>query len=149
MSQKISVSCFLNCVPTVLYTTANVASLPFTISGTLDPGLLHGFLATAQTMNIHMVSISTSQGLPLGLQWQHRSQTSIWSSAASWPTDIHMASDVSSIDHRLSSVVAWATDVSTALDGQHNLDLLQQDHGPKDGPRQQHRATLKWLQVVA
>lgn len=59
----------------VINTTAKEAFLPFTVSGSVDHGLPHGF-------------------------WQqHRSQTSMWPLTAAWPMDINIASG-GSTDHR-------------------------------------------------
>lgn len=67
--QKPSMFFFLSHVSTA--TTARVASLPFAVSGSTDPGLVHGS-DKIKTTSIHVFSsISTCQGPLHGLKWQY------------------------------------------------------------------------------
>ena len=66
---------FLSCASIATNTTTRVVSLPFTITQSMDPELLHGII-TGWITDIHMFSnITTWQWPLLGLQGQYSSWT--------------------------------------------------------------------------
>lgn len=71
-SQKLFMSLLLNYVTIIIYTSAKVVSSTFTVSGSMEPGPLHGFWQQqGPGMSVYVVSSISTDPLP-GLQWQHR-----------------------------------------------------------------------------
>lgn len=134
LSQTPSMSLLLNCLSVVIDTIAKVASLSFIVSGSTDPGPLHGFWQQhARTMNIHMVSsISTCQEPPPGLWWQHGPQTS--TSMATESTRAPSSSPGQTKDINMPSRATWATGT--------NMNSSSLAPGHQHGLRWQHRPQM-------
>ena len=141
MSQTLSMSHFLN-ESSAIDTTERVAFLPFTVNGSRDHGLPHGFWqwhgpqtstqspVAVQTPDINMTlchsigyghhhspASSTGQGHQRGCRCQHGPPTSTWPQVTA-----------QTMGHR----------------HQHNPQL-QQDHGSRPGPQQWQTHGFCWV----
>lgn len=120
--QNQSMTLFLNCDSTVMDTTAEIASLPFTVSGSTNYGHQHGFRRCHRS--------PTFTWLSHGLLWQHGPQTSMWSRTESQTMNSKRALGHSTShrhQHGLSPMAAQSVDINM-LQAVYNYTSYHPDH---------------------